>query len=349
MCAGSAGIAGRRLTTSACIYCLRKAGPFTKEHVIPQAFGLFGPATMVLKKAVCHDCNQGFGRDLDLVLARDSYEGLLRADIFPRTSRARDQFQPRRTVMKFPDEPPFGELRGLRLHIDWSVRRPRLLAQVVLCDRGGKREQAIPIDELSMVDPALFRNRSANAVQIFAPTPESCAQLQSRLQGMGVRFRSRPTHIELPPALRTPSVVLEIEGTIDIRVRRAIGKIAFNYLAHIQGSQSVLSATFDEMRKFVRGDGPPPAGQISMDPILMNDKRARPSHEMHIVLVDRDRQDVWGRVSLFNSFSYHIRMSRDTIIWYELRSGHTFDPIAKAIHKLTPIPKALRPPRVFMP
>src|SRR5260370_20414877 len=36
-----------------CIYCRRSEGPFTTEHVIPEAFGLYGPETLVLNDAVC--------------------------------------------------------------------------------------------------------------------------------------------------------------------------------------------------------------------------------------------------------------------------------------------------------
>jgi HNH endonuclease len=332
-----------------CIYCLRPDGPFTKEHVIPEAFGKFGSATMVLNNAVCHRCNQDFGRDLDMVLARDSYEGLLRADIFPPAKRRRDRFRPRRTVMKFPDEPRFGDLAGLRVQIDWSVRRPRLLAQVVVRDPDGIRRHTFTLEELSTADPALFRNRPSNAVQIFALTRDSVVRLQARLQALGVRFRSRPTYIELPPALREPSIVFEIDGTIDARVLRAVGKIAFNYLAFTEGPRTVLGSTFHEMRQFVRGDGAFPAGRVSLDPVLANDSRARRTHEMHVVLVERDQREIWARASLFNSFSYHFLVCRDTMVWYPLRNGHTFDPVKKVIHKLTPVPKAIWVPRIHLP
>jgi len=48
-----------------CIYCKRSGIPFSREHVIPQAFGTFGSKTVVLTDAVCAECNLRLGRELD--------------------------------------------------------------------------------------------------------------------------------------------------------------------------------------------------------------------------------------------------------------------------------------------
>ncbi len=37
--------------------------PFGREHVIPHAFGTFGPETMVLTEEVCADCNHKLGKE----------------------------------------------------------------------------------------------------------------------------------------------------------------------------------------------------------------------------------------------------------------------------------------------
>ena len=47
------------------------------EHVIPQSFGLF-KNNFTLIKMVCDDCNQYFGDNLEIDLARDTYEGFSR-------------------------------------------------------------------------------------------------------------------------------------------------------------------------------------------------------------------------------------------------------------------------------
>lgn len=63
--------------TNICIYCLKRGDQSmfqTVEHVVPQSFGHF-QNNFTLKKMVCNSCNQFFGRDLELILARDSKEG----------------------------------------------------------------------------------------------------------------------------------------------------------------------------------------------------------------------------------------------------------------------------------
>ena len=63
-----------------CIYCLEdKPQLFFSgvEHVIPQSFGVFRN-NFTLVTIVCDACNKYFGDNLDIALARDTYEGGLR-------------------------------------------------------------------------------------------------------------------------------------------------------------------------------------------------------------------------------------------------------------------------------
>ena len=60
------------------------------EHVIPQGFGRFGSDTPTLD-CVCDDCNAYFGRELDLLLMRDTYEGISRSSRGQFSGQARPQ------------------------------------------------------------------------------------------------------------------------------------------------------------------------------------------------------------------------------------------------------------------
>ena len=69
-----------RLMSIKCIYCQEvKTDDCYKntEHVIPQSFGLFRD-NFTLNKIVCDDCNKYFGDNLEIDLARDTFEGLQR-------------------------------------------------------------------------------------------------------------------------------------------------------------------------------------------------------------------------------------------------------------------------------
>ena len=59
-----------------CIYCPQTDPSRFRgvEHVIPQGFGRFGSETPTLD-CVCDDCNAYFRRELDQLLARETYEG----------------------------------------------------------------------------------------------------------------------------------------------------------------------------------------------------------------------------------------------------------------------------------
>lgn len=60
-----------------CIYCgeLKLRTEFNREHVMPESFGTF-EHNFVLSELVCASCNCYFGGSLDLVLGRETMEGL---------------------------------------------------------------------------------------------------------------------------------------------------------------------------------------------------------------------------------------------------------------------------------
>lgn len=65
-----------------CIYCFEEKPKvlFSKtEHIIPQSFGMF-ESNFTLNGIVCDECNQYFGDNLEIGLARDTYEGISRFD-----------------------------------------------------------------------------------------------------------------------------------------------------------------------------------------------------------------------------------------------------------------------------
>ena len=80
---------------------------------------------MVLINEVCTDCNQGLGKELDEILARDSFESLIRAQKLSSRRGKKDRFKARRIVIQIPDEPKFGHYRGARMAVSWQTRKLR--------------------------------------------------------------------------------------------------------------------------------------------------------------------------------------------------------------------------------
>ncbi|MBI4525345.1 MAG: hypothetical protein HY695_16205 [Deltaproteobacteria bacterium] len=324
-----------------CIYCKCSGVTFAREHVIPRAFGTFGPETMVLIEAVCIDCNQELGKELDEILARDSFEGLIRAEkLRPRRGK-KDRFRARRILIRVPDEATFGHFRGARMAVDWKTRKLRPLDQILVRDESGKL-YSFTESEIAEADEKLFRDRPPGSIQVIG-TPAGVKTLQQLVILKGARFTEEPTEIEPPPAASEPAVFLETEGTIDNNIWRGIAKIAFNYLAQIQGAGYVLDNKFDRIREFIEGKVEGRAlVRFSRQPILAHETPGLKTNEMHLVIFEREGRGLKGRVSLFNSFTYDVILCPDLGLIYSLKSGHAFDPVNKQVHKLTGISRRLK-------
>jgi len=113
-----------------CIYCRCSGQEFDREHVIPEAFGMFEPVSFILYDAVCKDCNNYFGRTLDFALSRDSTEAML---------RFRYGTKPAKEA---------GDLPYKKLELKIGQPGPWLGATVVLeTDRAGKAVEPVPVPQ----------------------------------------------------------------------------------------------------------------------------------------------------------------------------------------------------------
>ncbi len=324
-----------------CIYCRRSEVAFSREHVIPEAFGSFGPKTMVLTQEVCACCNSRLGRELD-DLARDSFEGLLRAELLPPRRKKKDRFKARRTIIQIPDEAKFAEYRGARMAVDWRTRRLRPLDQVLVRDDSG-RMHSFTRDEMSGADEGLFQNRPDGSIKIIGTSSTATRELSQMVLSKGARSASEPANLEPPPASREPTVFLESEGFIDEPIWRAIAKIAFNYLSKIQGSAYVLDDKFDRIRAFILGEFKGRAlVRLSKQPILADETLRLKTHDKHMVLFERQGYGLRGRVSLFNSLTYDVMLCQNLGLIYSIKSSHAFDPIGNDVYKLVGISRSLR-------
>ena len=84
-----------------CIYCPQTNPSRFRgvEHVIPRGFGRFGSETPTLD-CVCDDCNAYFGRELDQLLTRETYQGVSR---YSRGQLSREARPQRRVSLTLAD------------------------------------------------------------------------------------------------------------------------------------------------------------------------------------------------------------------------------------------------------
>ena len=313
-----------------CIYCQEEKPhkAFRRaEHVLPQSFGMFRN-NLTLRDIVCDACNQYFGDNLELVLARDSFEGNSR---FQHGVRNPEEFRPfgdsSRIVLRVVE----GELAGAYAYREYSqqagniVLRP--LPQVgFLMAASGKHEYFL-LDEIPTIQQLQdkgFDSRNPQAIRAFAIDEE---QLRQKLTEKGITFRYGG---EIVPPQPSETLLCELEGQIDQTIFRAIAKIAFNYLAYWQGPAFLNEPSFDAVRRYIRYGEKPGYKIIDIreEAILADEPIVGRRRLGHLITANwaQDGVSILAQVSLFNWVTYCISLARE----YpgerrDLRRGNFFD------------------------
>lgn len=302
-------------TTIECIYC-RQSKPesaYTKvEHVLPQSFGRF-KNNLTLARIVCDDCNQFFGDNLELVLARDTVEGQSRVDF---GIRRPEEFRSpgRRTRIKIRIAE--GRFKGAHAFREYSEDVGTVQLEPV--PQVGFREHAtgeyryFTLDQLpEPKELELFQAdlEHPEAIRAFGVAVE---ELSRRLADKGIPFREGG---ELTLSGEGEPVLCEIESTIDKTVQRATAKIAFNYLAYWEREAFVRQPQFDLVRDFVRlgREGPYPLVRVSNESILTDERDANTRRVGHVVTLNwaADGISIVAQVSLLAWFKYSVCLAKD--------------------------------------
>lgn len=335
-----------------CIYCRRENPEFDREHVIPQAFGSFEPNSFILYDAVCKDCNNFFGRTLDLALSRDSMEAVL---------RFRHGTKPASEA---------GDLPYRKLELKVGQPGPWLGATVVLePDATGQAVEPVPVPQAAfrwkgsqdwtfLVERELTEDVLAKYVKpipgtleirVMGPTKADHERVLKTLKSAGINFRQEGTLIS--PITDDGKVLVEIAAAVDQTIFRAIAKIAFNYAAHQHGSEFVLRPEFDDVRSYIRhGTAPSWTAQMPVvlpfhKPILHDDSPLSRQTSGHLITFDwnNGRTGFLSQVSLFNSITYHIAICPEFKgLWRDdYYRGHHFNTENKTIAPLTRVSKPL--------
>lgn len=244
-----------------CIYCLETKGPeqFTKvEHVLPQSFGRFRPANLVLRGVVCDSCNQCFGDELELYLARDTPDGLNRFLLAGKDPAAFRSLGRRSSLVHRADDGPLkGALVAHREGEGLLELKP--LPQVAYGKTdGGPYEKWFPVDQLP--DRAVLEElRREGFRYVYFCEIEDIQPVLAELRERGQEVSDLA---ETSNAGLKQTVRIETVARLAMPFGRAITKIAFNYLAHEYGAQTALQAGFDAARNFVRSGGRPDRRRI---------------------------------------------------------------------------------------
>jgi hypothetical protein len=322
-----------------CIYCLEDKSDecYGKaEHVMSQTFGKFED-NLTLHGVVCDDCNQYFGDTLELILGRDTNEGLARVQHGVKKPKEFKSFRKGRVVLKIAE----GPYKGCHAYLEYSETAGQVqifrFPQVGFLSLPSNTYEFFLLDEIPSLEDLQkkgFDNstpRSIFGVEVDAET------LIPLLAAKGISFRSDGDFDPGPPPA---DILVEKSFTIDDIVRRAITKIAFNYLAKMHGAQFALHPAFDGIRRFVRyGERPSFFLFDGVDQAILEGEPIegpRLLGNLVTLNVAIDGASLFAQVSLLNMLTYRVLLApefegeRPT----DFRRGHYFDVSAHRIHQL---------------
>jgi hypothetical protein len=331
-----------------CIYCQRSlaAKDFTREHVLSRAFGTFADAP-VLHNVVCRACNQFFGDYLETRVARSAFEGMLR---YQRGAQTPDREMLRLRYVEFT-LPEGSAWSGVRLNLAWRDGRlvVDLISQAALFDRATSRWVHCTDAEIEAGALSTMAALDTANARIYGRSDQDRDRLLALLAKQGITFGKLEEMS--PPAGLFDGGDIEVEVTFTINkgIRRCMAKYAFNFLAFVGGPAFVLESDFDAIRRFIR-HGDTPGYELVRErfgPILKDDSATRRQTSGHLITVNWGASgvDLVGQVSLFNSVTYSVSLSRNYsgALWRPLRSGVHFNLRDRTVQPLLPVSPLLVP------
>jgi hypothetical protein len=308
--------------------------------VLPQSFGTF-EQNFTLRETVCDDCNQYFGDNLEIVLARDTYEGQLRfTHGVKNASDFKDLARSSRVAIKYAE----GEYAGRYVSRRYSDEKDSIevtpLPQVGFLLAEDRYEYFLldNIPLIAVLKEKGFSGDRPRSIHGLAVDPQALEQL---LADRGIPFRV--TDHDLPTD-RPDSILCAFEGTIDHVIRRAIAKISFNYLAYWQGTGLVHRSEFDMARRYIRYGQLPDYPMMSIDEVaILRDEPLEGLRVLgHIITTAWTAvHSALAEVSLFNWMTYRISLTKEFEgLGPEIKRGHIFDVTSRKIHELGSAAKA---------
>lgn len=317
-----------------CIYCKSEITKDIEsiEHTFPHSFGC--PDNWVLD-CVCKPCNNTLGHTIEKWLAGDSLEAVLRLRHIG--SQSGERLRPKRFQVNIPYEERYGGFAGAIMEKNYTSIGPMIMpSQVGFKNKDGKYVYFTQEDLKYPDTLKKTKTLSQKEVKLLAPKPQ-LAQLIDFVKKIVTDWQPKPEgEFEMTDnMLDDGALVLEISARIDSDLQRAVAKIAFNYLAKIQGSEFVLDNCFDEIRSFIKGEGHKPFVIPDSRPVLINDT-SDIRYLGHIFTIEIDRENnLVAQVSLFNQgLAYHVLLTQDVDPKWDIIAGHFYDPITKEISEL---------------
>ncbi len=329
-----------------CIYCQRTDPPFgfTREHVIPEALGLFHGDVVTLTSEVCGECNQWFGDHIDRVFTRDSAEAVLRLKYGLKDPAGVKEMFAGRVTFRLPNDG--SQWGGVMLKLVAPSEGQEVpSADLVTPQAGFERndltweyfteDEIPPPGELAQ----RFQNAYTGRVATFTESEADETRLRQAIRQATGAQEKRAEYLKAFPPFQRESLRTEVNARFDKVLAREVVKIGFNYLAKVQGAHFVLRPDFHPARQFVRyGEGEPgDFVNVHPGPIPRDGSGRTLLPRGHLITVgwDASGTEVLARVSPFQHVTYVVRLCADfRDVWRPFESAHLYDLEAKRAERL---------------
>lgn len=315
-----------------CIYCLEEkpAAAFKgREHVMPQAFGVFDTKNLVLK-CVCDDCNNYFGREIDRKLAQDSAEAIDRINLGIKAAKDFQSLGRRSTShIEVMEGPLAGGLGYAVANRDGGDDLGVIAFPQIWFGKSadGPFERFL-IENVPTKDELVAKGYEVGST-LHIKTFEVVEPFQL-LEAKGFNFADAQKEFSEPAAGR---VRIENVTRIAEPEFRAVAKTALNYLAAVLGSELALDPAFDKARNFARYGKE--RGRVRVYPYENLWFKGRKGH---YVSLTRSQDMVVAQLSILMRTQYFVVLAEDAASLPVLSSAHLFDLEAKRMKDFEPLP-----------
>ncbi len=313
--------------TIECIYCLQAMPKrmFTKEHVIPQAFGTF-ENNLTLVNCVCSDCNQFFGASLEQIAAEGSHEALLRLVHGIKPAESAKSLRKDRLHFSLSG----GKWNGLAVWPQGDGDKPfaPTVPQVGFAKKDGSDWIYFTESELADLSEPLPQEIDTKQISLLYDLEGTKEQVIQTLLKLGIKYREYESGPLPQDEVRESKV--KVKTQIDTVILRCMAKIAFNYLAKTAGDDFVRKRDFNSIRSYIRYGTAPNYDflRISSPSMVAYDTLVYSQTNGHLVTVNwsPDDRDIVSKVSPFNHRTYIFRLAMSfSGLWRPIKSGHHFN------------------------
>ena len=332
-----------------CIYCLQEklSSCFKKtEHVLPQSFGKYKNNLTLnikndlrLKEVVCDECNEYFGKNTEISLGRDTFEGMAR---FEHEVKKIHEFKSLGKRSRFKIKIDEGSCKGAFAYREYSEIDDKIVIKPIPQIGFKKREndttyEYFPLDEIPDKD-FLENNFDLKAVKSIHVLGIDSETAKKYLSEKSIPFKPAG---ESYPSGNMDDLGCVVTGRIDQIIFRALAKIGFNYLSYWAGPEFVLRNSFDPIRRFIRfgEEGDYPFVIIIEQTILGDEPVVGKRRVGHLITLDRskNKQSIVSQVSLFNLMTYSVLLAKNySRNDFSLQQGSFFNIADNEIYELTP-------------